>query len=103
GPATAERCLAALEEAAFSLSALRGFRMPAAAEQDWRALLDLLIELKDTSVWAGQMTRVRQWYEPHLERLYEAAHVRRGDLEQLELLALQSPSRERFVTELTLD
>ncbi|HEX7038329.1 MAG TPA: ATP-dependent helicase, partial [Pseudomonadales bacterium] len=103
GPATAERCLGALEEAAFSLSALRGFRMPAAAEQDWPALLELLIGLKDAPAWAGQMTRVRQWYEPHLERLYEAAHVRRGDLEQLELIALQSPSRERFITELTLD
>ena len=51
----------------------------------------------------GQMTRVRQWYEPHLQRLYDAAHVRQGDLEQLELIAMQSPSRERFVTELTLD
>ncbi len=49
------------------------------------------------------MTRVRQWYEPHLQRLYDAAHVRQGDLEQLELIAMQSPSRERFVTELTLD
>jgi DNA helicase-2/ATP-dependent DNA helicase PcrA len=49
------------------------------------------------------MTRVRAWYEPHLERLYEAAQVRRGDLEQLELMALQAPTRERFVTDLTLD
>jgi DNA helicase-2/ATP-dependent DNA helicase PcrA len=49
------------------------------------------------------MLRLRQWYEPHLERLYEAAHVRRGDLEQLEAIAAQSPSRERFITELTLD
>jgi DNA helicase-2/ATP-dependent DNA helicase PcrA len=29
--------------------------------------------------------------------------VRQGDLEQLELIAMQSPSRERFITELTLD
>ena len=49
------------------------------------------------------MTRVRAWYEPQLERLYEAAQARRGDLEQLERLAVQYPTREAFVTELTLD
>jgi DNA helicase-2/ATP-dependent DNA helicase PcrA len=46
---------------------------------------------------------VRAWYEPELDRLYEAAEVRRGDLEQLERLAVQYATRESFVTELTLD
>ena len=41
--------------------------------------------------------------EPQLERLYEAPHARRGDLDQLERLGLQHPTRESFVTELTLD
>jgi DNA helicase-2/ATP-dependent DNA helicase PcrA len=45
----------------------------------------------------------RRWYEPHLERLYDAAHVRAGDLEQIEQIAGGYPSRERFLTELTLD
>ena len=57
----------------------------------------------DGASWEGQVTRVRTWYEPQLERLYEAAQVRRGDLEQLERLAVQYPTREAFVTELTLD
>lgn len=103
GPATAERCLTGLEDAGFSLASLRDCRVPAAAERDWAALVTLVCELKETRAWAGQMTRVRQWYEPHLERLYEAAQVRRGDLEQLELIAMQASSRERFITELTLD
>ena len=103
GPAIAERCLIALEAAAFSLQSLADFRVPAAAEQDWLPLVQLLDELHDSREWAGQMTRVRKWYEPHLERLYDAAHVRQGDLEQLEVIAMQSPSRERFITELTLD
>ena len=103
GPAIAERCLQDLEAAAFDLAALAGCRVPAAAAEDWRALVELAGELHACREWAGQMTRVRQWYEPHLERLYEAPEVRRGDLEQLERIALQSPSRERFVTELTLD
>jgi DNA helicase-2/ATP-dependent DNA helicase PcrA len=103
GPAIADRCLNALADAAFAMQSLASFRVPAAAENDWRALAQLLAELHDTHEWAGQMTRVRQWYEPHLQRLYDAAHVRQADLEQLELIATQSPSRERFITELTLD
>ncbi len=42
-------------------------------------------------------------YEPHLERLYDNARVRLGDLEQLEQLAAAAPSRERFLSDLTLD
>jgi DNA helicase-2/ATP-dependent DNA helicase PcrA len=103
GPASADRCLLALEEAGFSLSSLRACHVPPAAEHDWQALVELVNDLKDSRTWAGQMTRVRQWYEPHLERLYDAAHVRQGDLEQLERIASHAPSRERFVTELTLD
>jgi DNA helicase-2/ATP-dependent DNA helicase PcrA len=103
GPAIADRCLNALEEAAFALRSLANVRVPAAAEHDWQALVQLLGDLHDMREWPGQMTRVRQWYEPHLERLYDAAHVRRGDLEQLDMIAAQSPSRERFITELTLD
>ncbi len=103
GPAIADRCLNALEEAAFALGSLRDFRVPAATNEDWQKLVQLLSELHDAHEWSGQMTRVRQWYEPHLQRLYDAANVRQGDLEQLELIAMQSPSRERFITELTLD
>src|SRR5947209_14595995 len=46
---------------------------------------------------------VRRWYEPHLDRLYDAAHTRAADLEQLEQLAAGYPTRERFLSELTLD
>ncbi len=103
GPAIADRCLATLEGAGFALQSLAGFRVPSAAEQDWPPLVQLLRELNDAREWAGQMTRVRQWYEPHLQRLYDAAPMRQSDLEQLEMIAMQSPSRERFITELTLD
>ena len=53
--------------------------------------------------WQGQVNQVREWYRPHFERLYEHFHTRVGDLDQLELLSSQYPTRERFVTELTLD
>jgi DNA helicase-2/ATP-dependent DNA helicase PcrA len=103
GPAIADRCLTTLEAAGFALPSLTHCRVPAAAAEDWQTLVPLLCDLHDAREWAGQMSRVRQWYEPHLARLYDAAHVRQGDIEQLERIAANAPSRERFVTELTLD
>ncbi len=38
-----------------------------------------------------------------MAQIYDAAHVRAGDIEQLEQIAGEYPSRERFLTELTLD
>jgi DNA helicase-2/ATP-dependent DNA helicase PcrA len=53
--------------------------------------------------WEGQVQRVREWYEPQLERLYDGAQVRGGDLLQLERISSQFPSREAFLTEMALD
>jgi DNA helicase-2/ATP-dependent DNA helicase PcrA len=49
------------------------------------------------------LEHARLWYEPHLDRIHEDAVVRRADLIQLEQIASGYPSRERFLTELTLD
>ncbi len=46
---------------------------------------------------------MRRWYEPHLERIHDDAPARKADLVQLEQIAASYPSRERFLTELTLD
>jgi len=46
---------------------------------------------------------VRKWYEPQLERLYEAPSIRIADLETLETLANLHNSRESFLSDLTLD
>ena len=44
------------------------------------------------------------WYAPHLQRLYsDDAPVRQLDLDPLQRLAAGMPSRERFLTALTLD
>ena len=53
--------------------------------------------------WQGQVGRVREWFEPHLERIYDAAQVRAGDLVQLERIAQQFATREQFLAELALD
>ncbi|HEY3075720.1 MAG TPA: ATP-dependent helicase [Burkholderiales bacterium] len=53
--------------------------------------------------WAGQVARVREWYEPHLQRIYEQAQVRAADLVQLERIATNFKDRETFLAELALD
>jgi DNA helicase-2/ATP-dependent DNA helicase PcrA len=53
--------------------------------------------------WPADLGHVRRWYEPHLERRYDHATVRAQDLDQLEQIARHYPSRERFLSELTLD
>lgn len=103
GPANADRCLKVFEASGHSWALLAQYQMPSVATEDWQALVALLIALSGTQQWQGQLARVRQWYEPHLERIYDAARVRLGDVEQLERLAGQFATREQFVTELTLD
>ncbi|MBW2414083.1 MAG: ATP-dependent helicase [Deltaproteobacteria bacterium] len=104
GPGIAARAVEHLEAGAFDLATLARFRAPAAAAADWPSLCTLLVRLHDARTdWQGQLGAVRRWYEPWLERLYDAAHVRVGDLEQLEQISGAYPSRERFLTELTLD
>jgi ATP-dependent DNA helicase UvrD/PcrA len=77
--------------------------IPGAARADWPALCALLDALRHSTEWHGQLGMVRKWYEPHMQRLYEAAAVRSGDLEQLEALAASHSSREGFLSDLTLD
>jgi DNA helicase-2/ATP-dependent DNA helicase PcrA len=104
GPANAQRACDAFAAAAFSWLALMAHPVPAATRETWGPLTRLLADIgAQDAPWEGQVGRVRQWYEPQLERLYEAAHARRGDLDQLERLSQQHLTRESFVTELTLD
>ena len=52
---------------------------------------------------SAEIACARLWYAPHLERMREDATVRQADLLQLEQIAAGYPSRERFLSELTLD
>jgi DNA helicase-2/ATP-dependent DNA helicase PcrA len=80
------------------------FVPPTAAAEDWPALVGLVQALTDPATpWPGQLGRVRKFYEPHLERLYDNARTRLADLDQIERLADAAPSRERFLSDITLD
>jgi DNA helicase-2/ATP-dependent DNA helicase PcrA len=75
----------------------------------WQALktgsaeLDELMKFLAEAPWPGQVQRVREWYAPHLERLYDSAQVRAGDLLQLEKISTQFSERSSFLTEMALD
>lgn len=104
GPVGARRVLAKLEHGGFDLSALRRLDVAAAARAHWPAICELYGRLRDGETpWHGQVEMARLWYEPHLARLHDDAHVRMGDLIHLEEIAATQPSRERFLSELTLD
>jgi DNA helicase-2/ATP-dependent DNA helicase PcrA len=77
---------------------------PPRAEEGWIPLIALLGHLRDGRPgWPAELAAVRSWYRPHLERIHEDAEIRAADLAQLEQIASGYPSRERFLTEITLD
>jgi len=97
GPATVRRLLD-------HTGPLHTWRPPAAAAMPWRALHTLVDHLRSGAArWPDDLHRVCDWYRPHLERLHDDARVRWADLQQLARIAAGHGSRERFVTELTLD
>ncbi|HTW38792.1 MAG TPA: ATP-dependent helicase [Steroidobacteraceae bacterium] len=104
GPGNARNAIDHLTAQNHAFEALKGFAPPQPSAADWRRLTDLMLELTDPQrEWRGQVHLARNWYRPHLERIYEQFHTRVGDLDQLEMLSGQYSSRERFLTELTLD
>jgi DNA helicase-2/ATP-dependent DNA helicase PcrA len=107
GPANAARCFELLAVNDHAFSALARFRPPAGAAPEWPAFCEMLESLSraesEDRGWQAQVTQVRRWYQPHLERLYDGIDTREADLEQLEQISGRYPSRERFLTELTLD
>ena len=102
GPASAQRILDATATSADPLSALAALPAPPRAGQDWVSFAETLTNLR-YSEWPSDIERARLWYTPHLERIHEDGEVRLADLLQLEQIAAGYPSRERFLTELTLD
>ncbi len=86
------------------LLALAEIPPPPKTGEDWTSFVQLLGGLRKTQEgWPSDIAQARLWYEPHLERIHEDADTRKADILQLEQIASGYPSRERFLTELTLD
>ena len=95
GPGTAERVFTRFEAEGYSWQFL----------QTKSSALDELLKYlgNENTPWEGQLQRVREWYEPQLERLYASAQVRAGDLEQMERVAMSFQDRQTFLAEMALD
>ena len=102
GPGIAGRILDAIGDQPRPLLALAELPPPPRAG-NWPSLVAVLRDLAAANDWPGAFSRARLWYEPILEEAHEDAAVRLLDLLQLEQIAAGYPSRERFLTELTLD
>jgi len=102
GPISARRVLDQMADSADQIAALAGAPAPPRAGEDWRDFVTTVADISRSN-WPADLERARLWYEPHLDRIHEDAETRRADLIQLEQIASSYPSRERFLTELTLD
>ena len=104
GPTWAARLVDRIAECIDPIGALNGFRPPAPTAEHWQEFEATIGTLRRNATgWPAELDLVCRWYRPHLERIHEDATLREADLVQLTQIALTYPSRERFLTELTLD
>jgi DNA helicase-2/ATP-dependent DNA helicase PcrA len=96
--------LDAMGEAAEPAQTLQQFAPPAQARDEWSKFVALYTQLRRPDVaWPADLELAKAWYLPQLERIHDDAPARKLDLDQLVRLAAGYASRERFLTELTLD
>ncbi|MGE5492813.1 MAG: ATP-dependent helicase [Actinomycetota bacterium] len=104
GPKTAAKVLDNITGAAPGCALLAEQPVPEGARAGWLELVPLLENLAAKSApWPAAFEAVCRWYQEPLERIYDDAHIRQGDIDQLARIAATYPTQERFLTELTLD
>ncbi|WDZ94472.1 ATP-dependent helicase [Herbaspirillum sp. WKF16] len=104
GPATARKVLDLMAAAQDPADILLNFAAPANIALQWQAFADTYALMRRAAApWPTDVNAARDWYLPQLERKYEDASARAADIEQLAALAGGYASREKFLTELTLD
>jgi len=104
GPGSAAKLLNAVTASGDAVAALRAFTPPSAAAEHWPEFVATVGALHLSAAgWPAELDLACRWYAPHMERQYEDAAHREADLAQLAQIATSYPTRERFLTELTLD
>jgi DNA helicase-2/ATP-dependent DNA helicase PcrA len=104
GPATARRILNHIPGQTDVMRGLEEFTPPAATKEHWPSFVESIQLVRSRMAgWPAELDLVCRWYAPHLDRIHEDAVVRQADLVQLVRIASTYSSRERFLTELTLD
>ena len=83
---------------------LAAIKAPTPSLEAWPDFASLISTICNTKKeWPHEFHRVRVWYEPLLQLHYDDFQPRLADLAQLEQIAGGYTSREKFLTELTLD
>jgi DNA helicase-2/ATP-dependent DNA helicase PcrA len=107
GPGRARHIIQHLQENTYSFEALSTWsQVPAVARGEVRELAVLLQDLagqNEQGSFPAQIERIRRFYSPLFEELYDNPEIRLRDLEQLEMLAQEARSRSSFLADLTLD
>ena len=103
GPKIAGRILDNVQAAPPGCALLPEQPVPDAARPGWIELAGMVEQLAASTAWPAPLEHVASWYEARMESLYEDHEVRKADIQQLTRIAATYPSRERFLTELTLD
>ncbi|CAH1661504.1 ATP-dependent DNA helicase UvrD/PcrA, proteobacterial paralog [Chelatococcus asaccharovorans] len=104
GPGTAAKLLDGIAASGSAATGLHGFRPPVAAVAHWQEFVETMSTLHlGAAGWPSELDLACRWYLPFMEQRYEDALQRQADLTQLAQIAASYPTRERFLTELTLD
>lgn len=103
GPKTAGRVLDNVCAAPEGCALLAEQPVPEAARAGWQEFAALVERLAERPQWPADFELACRWYEAQMPRLYDDFAVRVLDVQQLARIAATSPSRQRFLTELTLD
>ena len=103
GPKIAETIVAAAAEGD-GFEALAALALPARARSGFSEFAALMRRLAARAApWPSELADAVAWLSSQIETRYDDAAARMGDLEALERIAGGFPSRERFLSELTLD
>ena len=103
GPRIAEAIVAAAASDD-GFVAMAAMALPPKAQAGFPDFAGLMRRLASrASPWPGELADAVAWLAPLLESRYDDSAIRMGDLEALERIAASFASRERFLSELTLD
>ena len=105
GPVKARGLMEQIGHPGDPFAAWRTWKAPEPARGTWSDLVELMSSLAARGKMGlpEQVNRVRVFYGPLLEQVYDNPVPRSRDLEQLEQLASRYRSRRAMLTELTLD
>ncbi|MGD1038029.1 MAG: ATP-dependent helicase [Roseiarcus sp.] len=102
GPANAERIVDAAA-AGDGFATLAAFVPPVRAREAFAEFAALIVRLASCAPWPSDLGEAIAWRRASLEESYDNAASRAADLDALERIAGAFASRERFLSELTLD